>query len=336
MAMRLPVRFRERCRISIASMWAASRPTCATSGRSGCCAGVDQIVFDVPAGVSGCYVPVAAITGGVVSNFGTISVSTSGKECDDPQSYRASDLTAAERGGGLRAGQVGLSGTSGAEVNFSAGFFSADLNALLAATGRLKPALGSCYIAVARVGDNPTTTGKGLNAGNFVRVNGPVGQFAADNTTSGNYFASKAQAQLSPGSYSFSSSGGSDVGPWSATLNMSSIATWSNFATFNVSSYSIASPFTFTWTGGDPNGSVTLRVASANAIYNSSIECTVSPAAGRFTIPAFLSRVMYSSPATISFTYTGPAPSFTASGIDVGVITSSITTSAQTTLAAVQ
>src|SRR5438270_5680241 len=31
------------------------------AGRSGCCAGVDQIIFDVPAGVSGCYVPVAAV-----------------------------------------------------------------------------------------------------------------------------------------------------------------------------------------------------------------------------------------------------------------------------------
>jgi hypothetical protein len=41
---------------------------------SGCCAGVDQISFDVPSGVSGCYVPVAAVTNGVVSNFGTISV----------------------------------------------------------------------------------------------------------------------------------------------------------------------------------------------------------------------------------------------------------------------
>ena len=49
------------------------------AGRSGCCVAVDQIAFDVPAGVSGCYVPVAAVTGGVVSNFGTISVSATGR-----------------------------------------------------------------------------------------------------------------------------------------------------------------------------------------------------------------------------------------------------------------
>jgi uncharacterized protein (TIGR03437 family) len=32
-------------------------------GRSGCCAGIDQIVFTVPEGVEGCYVPVVVKTG---------------------------------------------------------------------------------------------------------------------------------------------------------------------------------------------------------------------------------------------------------------------------------
>ncbi|MCP5112159.1 MAG: hypothetical protein GY953_15125, partial [bacterium] len=38
-------------------------------GRSGCCSGIDQIVFEVPAGVEGCYVPLIVKTGNVVSNF---------------------------------------------------------------------------------------------------------------------------------------------------------------------------------------------------------------------------------------------------------------------------
>src|SRR5581483_1799312 len=33
------------------------------AGRSGCCAGVDQIIFEAPAGVEGCYVPVITVTG---------------------------------------------------------------------------------------------------------------------------------------------------------------------------------------------------------------------------------------------------------------------------------
>ena len=39
------------------------------AGRSGCCAGLDQIAFEIPASVSGCFVPVAVRSGGVVSNF---------------------------------------------------------------------------------------------------------------------------------------------------------------------------------------------------------------------------------------------------------------------------
>ncbi len=53
------------------------------AGRSGCCSGVDQISFQVPAGLSGCYVPVAALSGGILSNFVSIAVNGSGGACSD-------------------------------------------------------------------------------------------------------------------------------------------------------------------------------------------------------------------------------------------------------------
>jgi uncharacterized protein (TIGR03437 family) len=59
-------------------------------GRSGCCAGVDQIVFEVPAGVEGCYVPIGVQAGGVMSNIATIAVSNTGETCSD--SILGSDL----------------------------------------------------------------------------------------------------------------------------------------------------------------------------------------------------------------------------------------------------
>lgn len=68
------------------------------TGRSGCCAGTDQIVFDVPAGVQGCYVPVQVAGAGLlstpenatiplehtVSNSVTISVANDQNVCTDP------------------------------------------------------------------------------------------------------------------------------------------------------------------------------------------------------------------------------------------------------------
>ena len=58
----------------------------------------------------------------------------------------------------------------------------------------------------------------------------------------------------------------------------------------------------------------------------------MSPDAGSFTIPGFLVRTIYNSPATISFTYTGLPTAFSASGLDAGAITTSVTTAAQTVL----
>jgi uncharacterized protein (TIGR03437 family) len=56
----------------------------AYAGRSGCCSGVDQIRFTVPQNVSGCYVPVYLVVGGVPSNFTSMSISPTGGACSDP------------------------------------------------------------------------------------------------------------------------------------------------------------------------------------------------------------------------------------------------------------
>jgi uncharacterized protein (TIGR03437 family) len=53
------------------------------AGRSGCCAGVDQINFEIPPGVAGCYVPVAIRSGGRFSNFVSIAVTSGGAACSD-------------------------------------------------------------------------------------------------------------------------------------------------------------------------------------------------------------------------------------------------------------
>jgi uncharacterized protein (TIGR03437 family) len=61
-------------------------------GRSGCCAGIDQIVFTVPDGVEGCYVSVHVRANGVISNSVTIAVTADGSICSDPTGFAQSDL----------------------------------------------------------------------------------------------------------------------------------------------------------------------------------------------------------------------------------------------------
>lgn len=53
------------------------------AGRSGCCAGLDQLVFEVPTGVEGCHVPLAVEAGGVFSNFGSIAIAGGSGRCSD-------------------------------------------------------------------------------------------------------------------------------------------------------------------------------------------------------------------------------------------------------------
>jgi uncharacterized protein (TIGR03437 family) len=302
------------------------------AGRSGCCAGVDQIIFDVPSGVTGCYVPVTAVTGGVVGNLGTISVSASGGTCDDSLGLRASTIAAAQRNGSLRSGQVNLTGASSSEVDVSGTFTSVDLNTFLADSARVNSPSGSCYLSVSRVDASATTTGMGLNAGPAITVTGPAGTLAASNTSSGGYFMSKSPATLTQGSYSVTSTGGSDVGPFSATLNMAAPAVWSNMSSYSVSAIPAGTALLFTWSGGDPAGYVTLRVSSANAIYNSAIQCNVASSSGSFTIPAYLAAALYAGPVTVSLTSNSAPMSFSAQGLDAGAINASAATAVQTNL----
>ncbi|HKW97819.1 MAG TPA: hypothetical protein VJN43_08790 [Bryobacteraceae bacterium] len=81
------------------------------AGRSGCCAGLDQITFDVPAGIAGCFVPLAVRVGGVVSNFTSLSIAAPGRQCSDPAGLPAMALNQAASSGSLRVGAIALGQT---------------------------------------------------------------------------------------------------------------------------------------------------------------------------------------------------------------------------------
>jgi uncharacterized protein (TIGR03437 family) len=79
------------------------------AGRSGCCAGLDQIVFQVPSTVPlGCFVPIAVRSGGVVSNFTTIPIATGGQNCSDSVGIPSSLIARAQAGQTVAVGVVGI------------------------------------------------------------------------------------------------------------------------------------------------------------------------------------------------------------------------------------
>ncbi len=78
------------------------------AGRSGCCAGIDQIRFVVP-NITGCYVPVVVIVNGVPSNSVTMSIDSSGGACSVPGVMTSQDLEEAKQKGAIAEGWIGIS-----------------------------------------------------------------------------------------------------------------------------------------------------------------------------------------------------------------------------------
>jgi uncharacterized protein (TIGR03437 family) len=184
------------------SVYVGNKPVTPTyKGRSGCCAGIDQIVFTVPQGVEGCYVSVAVIAGGVISNFASIAVTSSGTVCSDPTGFSTADLAKVQSGGTLTIANVFIAAVDISDPAFGAGEQTIDLGSgkfqhyassgdVLASTrgavGGLNglPSVGSCnvdslsynsYLSASLPSSNDPVNFVGLNAGASLKVTGPAG-----------------------------------------------------------------------------------------------------------------------------------------------------------------
>jgi uncharacterized protein (TIGR03437 family) len=125
------------------------------AGRSGCCAGTDQIHFVMPASVQGCYVPVFVKAGGVVSNTVTLAVSSS-QPCVDPSGPTVIGLKGVRAGGALIGATVTLNRsilpvTSTHEDSALTTFENQNQSSILNNEPELPvPAAGSCMVGQTR------------------------------------------------------------------------------------------------------------------------------------------------------------------------------------------
>lgn len=174
------------------------RATVIYKGRSGCCAGIDQIVFTVPAGLEGCFVSLAVRVNGVVSTAGTMSIAP-GKVCAEPSSLSAAELARMPKTGPINVATITLNrfrlnvnipgqGVIQGDIDAGEGQFrrfgsSSDLMASLSGslTGlQSSPSPGSCMIGSfpfsgedafdAVFPDLPEFSGSKLDAGASLRL----------------------------------------------------------------------------------------------------------------------------------------------------------------------
>ncbi|MEO7146177.1 MAG: hypothetical protein ABI165_22000 [Bryobacteraceae bacterium] len=326
------------------------------SGRSSS-PGLDQINFAVPAGLSGCYVPVAAVVNGVVSNFVSMSIAPQGGICSDPMSLPAPSMAKLAAGGTLNVGSLWLTRIStdfnisllGAVTlvqDYGDGYFYQYNQATLDAQ-RSPVALApfsACTVYVCNgFGCIPTALPQPVNrldGGAALSVTGPKGTKPIARTNTGEYHnttlgggvaavLNPAATFLDPGAYTLTGPGGSDIGAFTSNLTIPQPLQLSNKSQFT--NIPRTSDLTVTWTGGGPNDYVAVvgQSTTQSPQVTATFACSEKASAGKLTIPAWVLSALPAS-GTISqsgFTVPGgflelgyypPPTAFSAQGLDLG------------------
>lgn len=247
------------------------------SGRSSCCAGLDQIQFTVPSNApAGCWVPVLVRTGGTtVSNVVTMAIGPAGASCYAVAAGVFPAFFKNRRAGAF----VAVRATTRQDVGTIAPIdVTADYHASVAY--QLQPSQfpfnpvtsfpppGTCT-AYSVAGDllkgdslpGALPSAGALDMGPLFNLAGPLGSRALTELFSGSrvgYLGGSISTNdipsslfLNPGSYTLTGLGGHDVGPFSAKFNVPQPLTWTNRDQLTV--INRATPVTIAWTGAGAN-----------------------------------------------------------------------------------
>ena len=285
------------------------------SGRSPCCSGVDQIVFNVPANAPlGCYVPVQVRTNqAVLSNSVTMAIQNGGAACSDP----LNPLSAAFQKGG----NLGV-----AVLSASENYIDVDANAPSDVTSDLgmltlrtdaggasffnpaisAPPVGACSTYTVS-GFHPLWTlpdlfgglGAEMDAGPSVNVSG-IGSasiaraassplYAAVLGTNDPEFGASSLVINPSGTTTVSSKGGSAVGAFSVAIPAAPALNWTN--RLQIYSVDRSQPLVLTWgTDGLQNGLMAIAGSEYDLPTNAqrSFVCSAPAGAGSFSVAAYV------------------------------------------------
>jgi hypothetical protein len=178
-------------------------------------------------------------------------------------------------------------------------------------------------------------TPAGLDAGTRIRVLGAQGSIDMTALVGfKGYYGVPPDAVpfLDPGAYTFSTSGGAEVGAFSAKVTLPAVLPWTNQE--SVSSVARNQGITVRWNAGAGDNLVSIAGYSSDGHANvdANFYCVERGNAGRFTIPAYVLSALpatqvdsvYDLGAVLMVGATGQYGSFTASGLDKGVVNSTL------------
>jgi uncharacterized protein (TIGR03437 family) len=301
--------------------------------------GLDQVNVTVPANVTpGCSVSVAAVAGNIVSNSVTIPVAANGGACSDAifgisgtQAGTLSGKSTVNFGflavtqGTNSASAQGLATTT--TTNTAAAVFESVSGVQFAGnyTGT-GASIGSCVVSAPIVGVVSTIpTYTGLDAGNLT-LSGPAGSVALPAIPSvlGLYGATLSASAIpaSGGAFTFTGSGGKNVGAFTANVNFPAQFVWTNMN--SIISVNRSQGVGVNWTGGAAGTYVEISGASTATINGQtttvSFTCNAPVSALTFTVPPAVLLALPAGIGSLSVGNSTNPQTFTASGLDLGYV----------------
>jgi uncharacterized protein (TIGR03437 family) len=276
-----------------------NKPATVVYGGRGSSAGIDQVNFVVPSGVTGCKTSVVVILKGVTGNVTSMAVAPAGQPtCGD--TYNA--LTAANLQKAVASGTLNIAGVLLSHVPdqgdfLTAAFTSFPVDSLdRSAGGTFDPSIGNC-LAYEVEGTSLSTALSDPVKPTFLAtgplmLTGPNGGKTIDAISPGTYaqtLAASSPFYLAPGNYTVANgTGGANVAgfTWDLTLPASVVP--------NIpASIDPSQDLTLTWTGGSAFGVVNIYAyngvrATGAEISFVDIICSAEGSAGTFTIPSAL------------------------------------------------
>jgi uncharacterized protein (TIGR03437 family) len=325
------------------------------SGRSPCCSGTDQIVFQVPADAPlGCYVPVYIRTGGTstgatTSNVVTMAISQSGSACSD-----AAPISQALRQGG-KFGVAAFARMNAKIYGDAPTEYSSDVALVSMRQERANPfafnplltlpPAGTCT-AYNVAGDvlggadlaGIAPTGPLLDYGTTLSLTGPRGSRPIPRFTGSGIslvglggivpnVPKLNRPMLDAGNYILTGSGGPDVGSFRADFGVPAGLTWTNRD--QIQTIDRTQPLTLNWSNAPSNNTVFVWGASVDRSTNASavFECIAQPGSSSLTVPAQILASLPASRASLQQSrgtlHVGNFPTslqaFTAPGLDAGI-----------------
>jgi hypothetical protein len=286
---------------------------------------VDQIDITVPANVSsGCFVSVVAVVGSIASNTITVPVDPSGGPCSDPATGLSGSQiqSLANKGSGMvnsLAIIVNQETSDNGAVSTSAFAIAGSLSSANYGKGYEYASQGSCIIVPPEQGSFGNIFQAPLDAGT-IQVAAPSGNLNLG--AGGGLYQAQLPAGPITGTYTFTGSGGKDIGSFKVAFNVQGPLTLTNQAALATITRSQGA--TVTWSGGFANGDVQVEGAVGDQYGSVRFFCHAPSSAGQLTVPSSILLAMPPGGGSFVVTNTTAPQTVSASGIDVGLATGTV------------